>query len=940
MRGSLAWAWASSRASLLAFALAAASAGILLLDGAGENSAFAQGRAGTETEEDALFKKAEEHFNNGDYASAADLYDQVIKLNPTRVEAFVKRATLYFSERNFTQAIELLTRAEKLSYTDLNIKTVLGLCFYESGQKERGLTYLEDVVKQRPESYQAQFQIGKHYVRIDPVRAITALESFFRYRPEDQRPKDFAAQLLLGTAYYLRGNLPEAEKLLNQAREARPKDNQVRQMLGTVYLSEGRWPQAAELYEAFANDVDRRPSVAFNLATCYLRMGRREDAKKFAQKYYTLRRDDARGLLLLAAIDRAGDKESDARAALQKYQAAQEALRSQPETATHVNIPAAIARTYLQLKDVQHAISTVEPVLNEARAKGSEAELIAVMIESRLAQMTQAHMVPGSPSAPPGLLTLADRLAELASSDAGALALAGSASYAAGNFEKARRFYTDARTIDEKQPRARVGLARTLEQLALAELAKSDEKEPQHEKDKTQKHAVNSEARTAALVSAASSLREAQKLDESPNLARNLAAVYLMQGQAADAERVLTPLLSGGGRGDAVAWRLHSRAQQLLGKVPTAQEGAERAVAEAKRVLDSTPASDAPRRALAVQRLAEAQVDLAARFLSTDKDTRERLEKAVDSLEQAVKELSSVGDSKEFVRVAQRDLAIAYLRRGRMRLTETENQVSKNGVSATTLKMAEEALNDLQDALETGALEAQGASHETGQALCLASLAATQANQFKSAREFVNKANSAGCELVKPYNRLGTELLSAFVAYRSSTAPAQREQLLRTLPRLQSRASSGPESATLLKVLRSLIYSTNMALAYDYHLAGHTKLVGQSLHAAQKSLPRAEDEDPILQHNLAVLDLNEGRGIGEKTLERLAPHPAESLVNLGILQDRRGQPRKALELYRRALERGARTPKLREWIDTKDRLLGQGAGQGSGPQNQNPGQAQ
>jgi len=40
------------------------------------------------------------------------------------------------------------------------------------------------------------------------------------------------------------------------------------------------------------------------------------------------------------------------------------------------------------------------------------------------------------------------------------------------------------------------------------------------------------------------------------------------------------------------------------------------------------------------------------------------------------------------------------------------------------------------------------------------------------------------------------------------------------------------------------------------------------------------------------------------------------------LRGPRGQPRKALDLYRRAFERGARTPKLREWIDTKDRLLG------------------
>src|SRR6185369_9434913 len=99
----------------------------------------------------------------------------------------------------------------------------------------------------------------------------------------------------------------------------------------------------------------------------------------------------------------------------------------------------------------------------------------------------------GSPSVPAGLLSLGERLAELAQADAGALALAGSAAYAAGNFERARRYYTDARGIDEKLPRARIGLSRTLEQLAIAELAKSDEKERP-----TKTHSGAGEPRNAA----------------------------------------------------------------------------------------------------------------------------------------------------------------------------------------------------------------------------------------------------------------------------------------------------------------------------------------------------------------------------------------------------------------------------------------------------------
>lgn len=905
--------------------------------------AHAQGRAGSETEEDVLFKKAEEEFNAGDYAGAAELYDQVIKINPTRVEAFVKRATLHFRERDYGKAIELLTRAEKLSVSDLTIKTVLGLCFYESGQRDRGLSYLEDVVRQRAESYEAQFQIGKHYARIEPGRAITALEQYFRYRPDDQKGLDPLAQHHLGTAYFLRGQIAEAAKLLQQAHESRPRDHQIRQMLGTVYIAQRRWAEGAELYESYQGEIDRRPAVAFNLATCYLNLGRRDDARKLAQKYQQLRPSDPRALLLLAAIDRGSDKEADLRAALSKYEQAQEALRSASptlETRSRVNVRVAMARTYLQLKDTQRAVGLLEPALNDAKSKSEsgegsrgdssreEAELLAAMIDSRLQQMVQAKVLPGSAQVPAGLLPLAERLAELASGDAPALTLAGSAAYAAGNFEKARRFYSEARTADDKLQRARIGLSRTLEQLALAEVARVEDSAPRVAEKSTKKDQpapppATSEARTAGLASALTLLREAQRLDDNPSVTRNLAAVYLLQGNAAESEKLLlAPTFN---RGDVTALRLRARAQQQLGKSAAAQESAERAVSEARKQLENLPSAEGNRRPLLAQRLAEAQIELATRFLTESKDSRERLERAVELLEQANKELGSIPDAptlKETQRAAQRDLAVAHLRRGRFRLAEAESQIGKNGVTAATTKLAEDALADLQQALDSNRLESQAPSRETGQALCLAALAAAQANQPKAARDFVGRATSAGCELVSPYNRLGTELISVFASYRGTNAPAQREQLLRSLPRLQSRAGNAPDAATLQRVLRALLYSTNMALAYDYYVTGRGKQVGPTLRAAQKTAPRSDEEDAVLQHNLAIVDLNEGRSVGEKTLERLGQNPPEALVNLGILQDRRGQPRKALELYRRAFERGARTPKLREWIDTKDRLLG------------------
>lgn len=916
--------------------------------------AYAQGRAGNETEEESIFKRAEEQFNAGNYEGAAELYDQAIKLNPTRVESFVKRATLYFRERNYNQAIDLLTRAEKLSSSDVSIKTVLGLCLYESGQKDRGLTYLEEVTRIRPEAYEAQFQIGKHYARLDAMRASTALEQYFRFRPEEQKVIDPSAQLFLGMAYFQRGKYKEAQKLLELAQEARPHDNQIRQMLGSVYIATGEFGRGAAQYEPLLSDVKRRPAVAFNLATCYLRLGRREEARKLALQYQTLRRDDPRVLPLLAAIDQTGDKETDAREALKKYQdalAAQKDSPDKPELQSRVNLPAAITRTYLQLRDAKHAIETAEAGLSALAVKASaapagssqaalltsyELELRGLLLEAQLLQLNLNHTAPGSPAVPASLMTSSEKLLELApAGDAQVLALVGSAAYAGANFERARKYYTDAQKADPKLPRARIGLSRTLEQLAIAGLTRpGEERESAHERERDRER--HEQERAAALTMAASLLREAQKLDDSPSLTRNLAAVLLQQNSPGEADRVLAPALVGSGRSDSTLWRLQSRTQLLLGRMPAAQEAAERAVAEAKKALDAAPPSDPLRRAQLAMRLNEARLELGARYLLIDgqrdggrdsaKDARdrERLDRAVETLMLAVKELGqgSGAENKELLRGGQRNLALAHLRRGRLRLLDAESQISKNGVSAGATKQAEDALGDLQRAIELGTLEST--NHERGNAECLAALAAVQAGQSKAARELLVRGKDNGCELVPPYNRLGTELIAAFINYRGSNAIAQREQLLKTLPKLQSRAGSGAESAPLQKLLRSMQFSTNLALAYDYHVSGRTKLVGPTLRNAQKVQVRtSEDDEAILAHNLAVADVAEGHGGGEKVFERLGSRPPEALVNLGILYDRRGEIRKALDLYRKALERGARTGRLREWIDTKDRLLGQ-----------------
>ena len=345
------------------------------------------------------------------------------------------------------------------------------------------------------------------------------------------------------------------------------------------------------------------------------------------------------------------------------------------------------------------------------------------MIESRLQQMTQSRIAPGSPWLRPGCCHWPSA-AELASGDAPALALAGSAAYASGNFEKARRFYSEARTQDDKLPRARIGLSRTLEQLALAEVARAEEKDASRTLDKTAKKDAppvpSSDAVNAARQRHDPPARGAEA-GRQPGSAAQPGGGLSATGNAAESEAASDPNLS---RGDVRALRLRSRAQLALGKRAAALESAERAVGEGKSSSITCPA----RKEIADLCLPSSSrgADRAGGALAgRSKDSRERLDRAVEMLEQAGKELSALPEGKDLLRAAQRSR-----RRSSAPWSPATCGSGKpdqqNGVTATTLKLAEDALADLQQALDSKQLENVAQAREAGQALCLASLAAAQ----------------------------------------------------------------------------------------------------------------------------------------------------------------------------------------------------------------------
>ena len=57
-------------------------------------------------------------------------------------------------------------------------------------------------------------------------------------------------------------------------------------------------------------------------------------------------------------------------------------------------------------------------------------------------------------------------------------------------------------------------------------------------------------------------------------------------------------------------------------------------------------------------------------------------------------------------------------------------------------------------------------------------------------------------------------------------------------------------------------------------------------------------------------------------LEKLGTKIPEALINLGIAFERKGDPQRALEAWRRARKAGARFAPLADWIESKERIYG------------------
>ncbi len=199
---------------------------------------------------------------------------------------------------------------------------------------------------------------------------------------------------------------------------------------------------------------------------------------------------------------------------------------------------------------------------------------------------------------------------------------------------------------------------------------------------------------------------------------------------------------------------------------------------------------------------------------------------------------------------------------------------------------------------------------------CDLAIAAVVAGDVNAALTALKAVQGQSCPFPPPADTQAATILIAF------TEGINPKKAAKSLDRLT--ALSGKSSGAAAVLLGTSIRVVALNAAQDAYRTGNLAQARKYLATAKSANARVGNDE--VAHNLAVLDLADGKlDVAIAALEKVSARIPEALVNLGIAYERKGDNVRALDAWRRARKAGVRFGAVSEWIESKERIYGEGA---------------
>jgi len=236
-----------------------------------------------------LFGSGEAALRAGNLDQAESSFKQVLAQDANSAGAYANLGVIAMRRQNWSAALDLLNKAERLAPNVAGIRLNIGLVHYRQSDFRAAIAPFESVVRDKPDGLQARYLLGLCYFFTERYAdAVHVLQDLW-----PQESNDLNYLYVLGNAADKAGNTELQDRALSRFVELGQNTAEYHLLMGKAFLNREENDKAlAELQQAAQSDPNL-PFVHFNLGLVYLACLDFDRAKEQFEKDIALEPDVA-----------------------------------------------------------------------------------------------------------------------------------------------------------------------------------------------------------------------------------------------------------------------------------------------------------------------------------------------------------------------------------------------------------------------------------------------------------------------------------------------------------------------------------------------------------------------------------------------------------------------------------------------------------------------
>jgi len=227
-------------------------------------------------------------WERGDLESAAAVWSEILKRDPSRLAARFQLAACYQQMRRWDDAARELSLCLPMAPEDSNLLTRLAICYLHTGSRPHGVVLLDQALRLRPDN-----RLAREALDLCNLGA-------------SEEPANGQNGLLVWEEAEMAAALPSLPVEVEETRERLeeilwldPENGPALSQLALMHHREGRKGWAARLYEYAVRANPRSWQAAFNLALLRFEQGDAASARHLLDRVLLLKPDCADGAWML-----------------------------------------------------------------------------------------------------------------------------------------------------------------------------------------------------------------------------------------------------------------------------------------------------------------------------------------------------------------------------------------------------------------------------------------------------------------------------------------------------------------------------------------------------------------------------------------------------------------------------------------------------------------